>query len=199
MVGCGSDENDAGTAGPDTVATTLETTAESTAAPTSRRARTRRLAPADRRHRRLSVRTTSLSGVIEIEAVDYAFENLPDNVPAGTRLTLANTANAELHELVAIRLPDDETRAVEELMQLPEAELGAIIGAGPPTAVLLAAPGGEQIAAVGDGTLSEPGRYLVFCSIPSGVAPEAYISRRRRRPAGNSPRSVADRPTSSTA
>jgi hypothetical protein len=118
---------------------------------------------------------TDTVGVIEIEAVDYSFENLPDSVPAGTRLALTNTANAELHELVAVRLDDGEARPVQELMQLPEAELGAIIGAGPPAAVLLAAPGGAQIAAVGDGTLTEPGRYLLLCAIPSGVAPEVYL------------------------
>ena len=36
-------------------------------------------------------------------------------------------------------------------------------------AVLLADPGGEQIAAIGDGVLSEPGRYLLLCAIPTGV------------------------------
>ncbi|MET0909761.1 MAG: hypothetical protein ABWZ99_09840 [Ilumatobacteraceae bacterium] len=113
--------------------------------------------------------------VIEVDAVDYAFENLPDTVSAGTRLTLVNNANAELHELVAIRLADDELRSVDELVHLPEAELGAILGAAPPAAVLLAAPGAEQVAAVGDGTLTQPGRYLVFCSIPSGVAPDVYL------------------------
>ena len=126
-----------------------------------------------------TVDTTAITSaelpVIEVEAVDYAFQNLPESVPAGTRFTLTNDANAELHEFVAIRLADDETRPVEEIVHLPEAELGAIIGAGPPATVLLAAPGGEQIAAVGDGTLTEPGRYLVFCSIPSGVAPEVYL------------------------
>ena len=119
--------------------------------------------------------TAAEGAVIEIEAVDYAFENLPASVPAGTRLVLTNGSQAEMHELVAIRLPDDETRPVEELVQLPEAEISAIIGSAPPAAVLLAAPGGEQIAAVGDGTLTEPGRYIVICAIPSGADPEAYL------------------------
>src|SRR5690606_26499988 len=59
--------------------------------------------------------------VVEVTAVDFAFEGLPDTVPAGTRLTLANDAPSELHELVAFRLPDDEHRPVAELMALPEA------------------------------------------------------------------------------
>jgi hypothetical protein len=58
---------------------------------------------------------------------------------------------------------------------LPEAELGAIIGAAEPATVLLAEPGGEQIPAVGDGTLTEPGRYLILCAIPTGVDPAVYL------------------------
>lgn len=114
--------------------------------------------------------------VVEVTLVDYAFQGLPDRVPAGTKLAIANDAPAELHELVAIRLPDDEKRSVHDLLQLPEAELGPLLSAGPPAAVLLAPPGGEQIAAVGDGTLAEPGRYLVMCAIPTGVAPDVYLA-----------------------
>ena len=113
-------------------------------------------------------------GVIEVVAVDFAFENLPDSVPVGTQLTLANEAPSELHEIVAIRLRDDEERSGEELMQLPPEEMGAVF-AGEPVMVLLTPPGGEQIAAVGDGTLTEPGRYLLLCAIPTGVDPGAYL------------------------
>lgn len=114
--------------------------------------------------------------VVEVTALDFSFEGLPDRVRAGTRLTLANEAPAELHELVAFRLPDDERRPVEELLALPEAELGPLLGAAPPAAVLLTPPGGEQVAAVGDGTLEAPGRYLVMCSIPTGVDPAEYLA-----------------------
>ena len=42
--------------------------------------------------------------------------------------------------------------------------------------VLLAPPGSsEQIVAVGDGSLTEPGRYLVACFIPTGADPQAYL------------------------
>lgn len=154
--GCGSDDDAGGST--ETSLATVETT-NGTEPPNS-------AAPAT---------VVDDAPVIEVEAVDYAFENLPASVPSGTRLALTNGANAELHELVAIRLADDETRSVDAIVHLPPQELGAILGAGPPAAVLLAAPGGEQIAAVGDGTLTEPGRYLVFCSIPSGVAPDVYL------------------------
>lgn len=114
--------------------------------------------------------------VVEVTAVDFSFQGLPDRIPAGTRLTLRNDAPRELHELVAFRLPDDEPRSVEELLALPEAELGAVLGAGPPHTVLLAPPDGGQVPAVGDGTLDEPGRYMVMCSIPTGVDPATYLA-----------------------
>jgi hypothetical protein len=116
--------------------------------------------------------------VIAVTAVDFAYEDLPDSVPAGTRLTLANSAPSELHEIVAFLLPDDETRPVSELMSLPPDEMGSLF-AGEPATVLLTPPGGDasdQIAAVGDGTLSEPGRYLVLCAIPTGVSPDLYLA-----------------------
>ncbi len=50
------------------------------------------------------------------------------------------------------------------------------IVSGPPATVLLAPPGGEQIDAVGDGTLSEPGRYAIVCFVPTGADPEAFLS-----------------------
>lgn len=111
---------------------------------------------------------------LTVVLTDFAFEDLPDSVPAGTRLTVVNEAQRELHELVALRLPDDEDRSAEELVH-DQAALGALLSAAPPATVLLAAPGGEAIPAVGDGTLSEPGRYLLVCMIPSGVAPDVYL------------------------
>ena len=112
---------------------------------------------------------------IEVVAFDYGYDGIPDTVEAGTIFTLVNTAPAELHEFVAIRLPDDEDRPVSELVTLPMEELGAIF-AGEPTAVLLALPdGGQMIPAVGDGTLAEPGRYAIICMIPEGADPQGYL------------------------
>jgi hypothetical protein len=111
--------------------------------------------------------------VVEVTLVDYEFLGVPDTVEAGTRLTVVNEADAELHELVAFRLPDDEDRSVQELTTLaPEELVGSL---GEPMAVLLAVPGGPQIAAVGDGTLTDPGRYALMCFIPTGVEPQVYL------------------------
>lgn len=114
-------------------------------------------------------------GVLEVHLVDYAFEQLPESVPAGTRLTVVNDSEAELHELIAFPLPGEEERSVDELAALPMEVLEGLF-TGPPTTVLLAPPGGEQIDAVGDGTLAEAGRYVLMCFIPTGVDPEEYLN-----------------------
>ena len=121
--------------------------------------------------------TEAGSEVVEVTLADYEFQGLPEEVPAGTRLQVSNESTMELHELVAFRLPDDEERSVEELLQLPEEEQMALVGGGEPDTVLLAMPGSdEQIEAVGDGTLGEPGRYLIACFIPTGADPQEYMS-----------------------
>lgn len=111
--------------------------------------------------------------VVEVGMADFAFVGLPESVPAGTRFTVNNLAETELHELVAFRLADDDDRAVEELTQLAPGELVEALGE--PATVLLQAPGGDQIPAIGDGTLSEPGRYAIMCFIPTGADPQEYL------------------------
>jgi hypothetical protein len=118
---------------------------------------------------------------IEVKATDFAFL-LPDEVEAGTQLVLVNDAPTELHELVAIRLPDDEGRSAAELMKLPPEEMDALLGAGPPAAVLIAAPGADQIVALGDGTLTEPGRYLLICAIPTGADAQEFLAAMEANP-----------------
>lgn len=111
---------------------------------------------------------------VEVGLVDFAFVDVPDTVAIGTRLTVDNRAEAELHELVAFRLPDAEERAVADLAKLGPHDLIAALGE--PATVLLATPGGDPIPAVGDGTLAEPGRYAIMCFIPTGVDPDVYLA-----------------------
>lgn len=111
---------------------------------------------------------------VEIVAVDFGFENVPETIEAGTRLTLRNEAPGELHELVAFRLADDENRSVEEIVHLDPEEMQAVLGE--PTTVILAPPSSEQVATpLGDGTLSEPGRYALICMIPTGADPDEFM------------------------
>ena len=161
MTACGGDDGDETESADQTTTEATETTETTEAADDDTPSTTAGAAASDE---------------VEVVAVDYGYEGIPDTAPAGTKLTLTNESEVELHELVAFRLPDEEARPAEELMQLPEEELGALFG-GPPGMVLVAPPAGApQIAAVGDGTLGEPGRYLVFCGIPTGADPQEYLA-----------------------
>ena len=106
---------------------------------------------------------------VVVTAVDYRYEGLPDTVPVGTKFSLVNEGT-EPHELVALLIPADETRPIDELLQLPDEEIDAIFGAAEPATVILAATGQTDTpgAVVGDGTLTEPGRYAVVCFLPVG-------------------------------
>ena len=126
-----------------------------------------------------------------VTASDYAFQNLPKSVSAGTTLQLKNSSTKELHEMIVLRIPDGERRPVQELVNLPEAEQEAIFGGGKPAMVLLAPPGGgETTKAVGDGKLTDKGRYAVVCFIPLGADPAAYLN----APPSDGPPQVAGGP-----
>lgn len=104
--------------------------------------------------------------VIEVTAVDFGFENLPERIPAGTTLTLVNESAVELHELVAVRLPEEETRTVEELLASPE-DLAAYFAS--VATVVIASPGESGMAVEGTGRLDEPAATPL--SVPSPPAP----------------------------
>jgi hypothetical protein len=118
---------------------------------------------------------TATPNLVEVTALDFAFAGLPDAVKAGTEFTLVNASDTELHEFVAVRLADDDTRTVEAILALPPEELGALFA--DVSTVLLAPPGSnEVIPAVGNGTLVEPGRYAIVCAIPTGADPQEYLT-----------------------
>jgi len=139
--------------------------------------------------------TETMAETVEVTAVDYGYEGLPESVAAGTVFTLNNSSAAELHEFVAILLPEGEERAIDELLALPEEELAALM-AGEPALVALAAPeSNETIYAVGDGALTQPGRYAIVCFIPTGADPDAYLN----APPGDGPPEVEGGPPHFTA
>jgi hypothetical protein len=109
----------------------------------------------------------------DVVAVDYHFEGLPERIDAGSRLAMHNDSAREVHELVAMAIPEGETRSVDELMALPEGELFAALP-GQPALVMLAPPGEDAIPVLGDGTL-DAGRYLVLCAIPTGADPDELM------------------------
>jgi plastocyanin len=111
---------------------------------------------------------------VEVRAVDYGFEGLPERVAAGSTFTVINESSVELHELVAIKLPEGERRTADELVQLPPEELAAFFPL--VESVIIAPPESDGFVVEGTGTLSEPGRYLIICAIPTGANPQEYMA-----------------------
>ena len=106
---------------------------------------------------------------IDATATNYEFAGIED-VEAGRALVQLQNDGTEFHEIVLMRIEDGETRPLEELLQLPEEEVGEIV-----TEV-----GGSTFAPPGTGTAStvelEPGRHVAICFIPVGATPEALQS-----------------------
>jgi hypothetical protein len=120
---------------------------------------------------------TSDPGTFEIVAADYRFDDVPDTVPVSSTFTLTNTSSAELHELIVIRIPDGEERPVSTLVELPEHEFDELFDDEELLATVIVAPPGEEgFAVVGDGTVTTPGRYALFCFIPTGVEPAEFLA-----------------------
>jgi hypothetical protein len=114
--------------------------------------------------------------MVAIDAFDYRFDGMPTEVAVGTRFSFKNTSTKEFHEMVAIRIPDTEKRSVQELTQLTEAQTDAIFADVEPAFVFVAPPGADGMPVVGDGTITEPGRYAVICSIPIGADPAKVMA-----------------------
>jgi plastocyanin len=110
--------------------------------------------------------------VLQVTAVEYAFEGLPTSVPAGTSVGMTN-GGAEVHELVIVRVADDVTQSLEELMAMEgdPMELGLVeqVGEMP----LFAAPGAT---AEGSLTLEREGRYVAICFIPQGLTDMSLLA-----------------------
>ncbi len=98
---------------------------------------------------------------VEVTAIDYAFDADLDSIEAGTVVFDFSNEGTELHEMALIRINDDTTESVEELLEMPEEEVETkttFMG------VSFAAPGG------GDAMYADldAGRYVVICFIPTG-------------------------------
>jgi hypothetical protein len=102
----------------------------------------------------------------DVTMADYAFEGIPDTIPAGPVAFDFENTGKEQHELILLRKNDGVTESVEELLALPEEEAMTkvtFVNAG-------FAPAG------GDGALIaklEPGGYVYACFIPVGTVGEA--------------------------
>ena len=119
---------------------------------------------------------TDTANAVTVLASDYRYDNLPDAVESPTTFSLRNDSTAEVHEMVVIRIPDEETRTVGQLINLPDEEIDQIFGEAPPALVIVALPGEMGNNVLGDGVLRQPGRYAVLCFIPVGADPHAAMT-----------------------
>lgn len=127
---------------------------------------------------------------VTVELVDYSFNDVPRTIRADTRLAATNSSAGEAHELTALRLPDDETRPLADLKALPPGDLAALTP-GAPALAITAAPRARGDLVLGDGTLAQPGRYLLVCFIPVGAKPDEVLAAMRAAaedPAAGPPR-----------
>jgi plastocyanin len=112
---------------------------------------------------------TSSMGQAEIVGMDFGFL-APDTVAAGTTLTFRNDSAVEYHEVAVLRIADDESRSIQELLELPEEEsMRSLEFVG----VASALPETEGDVLQGTLTLTGPGRYALLCFIPQGADPDA--------------------------
>lgn len=104
---------------------------------------------------------------VDVTAVDYSFEGVPDAIDAGvTSFEFANDGE-EMHEMVLFRKNDGVDLSAEELLELPEEEamtMATFVGA------TFGEPGSSDEYLVAD---LEAGDYAMVCFVPTGVTSEA--------------------------
>lgn len=117
----------------------------------------------------LSEKTVGVCGFEnnDVVAVDYAFEDVPESVEAGTVAFTLKNEGEEDHEMLLFKKAPGETRSAEEILNDP-----AIQEEGPPgefAGAAFAPPGGEGA------TFSEltAGDYVMVCFVPTGGDEEA--------------------------
>ncbi|MCP4959517.1 MAG: hypothetical protein GY925_09645, partial [Actinomycetia bacterium] len=110
---------------------------------------------------------------ITVIGVDFGFDGLPEQIKAGTEMTFTNASHTEVHELVLIRVNDDENRPLGEILSLPPEEQQSV---GTTVGVNVAFPDDDGRTVMGDLRFSKPGRYILLCAIPEGADPDEYAS-----------------------
>jgi len=106
--------------------------------------------------------------MVQIEAFDYGYTGFEGDIVAGDALEFFNGSDTEFHNLVVIRLDDEDTRTIADIVAIAPED----IDAGLVVAVvgnLDAVPG--QKAPNGRIRLQVAGRYIALDMIPQGADP----------------------------
>lgn len=98
-----------------------------------------------------------------VQATEYSFANIPDEMAAGTTSFEFSNEGQEVHELILVRKNDGVTETAQELLALPEDEaMSKVTMLGSPA---FASPGDSDYKVVE----LEPGEYIAVCFIPMGM------------------------------
>ena len=100
---------------------------------------------------------------LAVDAADYSFTGLPDEMEAGVVSFELTNGGAELHEMLLLRKNDGVTETFDELLALPEEEARAkvtMVGMAGPVP-----PGDDEYAVVD----LAAGDYVATCFIPVGT------------------------------
>jgi hypothetical protein len=108
-------------------------------------------------------------GDFPVTAQNYEFEGIPEEVPAGETLIRLTNEGTEYHEAAILKIADGEERSLEELLALPEEEIGAVVS---DVGFVFAPPSLGSWAVVD----LEPGRHVAICFIPVGTTPDVLQS-----------------------
>lgn len=102
---------------------------------------------------------------LDVAASDYAYGGLPTELPAGPIIIKLQNIGEEVHELALMRVNDDVTLTVEEILELPEEESMTMTTM---AGMAFAFPGtaGQTVIDL------TPGRYVALCFLPEGATPE---------------------------
>jgi hypothetical protein len=102
---------------------------------------------------------------LEVTGVDYAFQGLPSELPAGPTSIAFTDGGTEEHEIMIVKAAEGDDITLDQLLALPPDEAFARVQ---PVTVTWGAPGETGYTAVD----LEPGTYFALCNIPMGGAPE---------------------------
>ena len=106
-------------------------------------------------------------GYAQVDAIasEYQFQGVPSEIPVGPTIFSLENAGEQVHELIVMRINDDVTMSVEELLALPEEEAMSMVT---PAAFAFAFPG-TVASSTADLTA---GRYFALCFLPVGATPD---------------------------
>lgn len=103
---------------------------------------------------------------VAVSAVDYAFEGVPETLPAGIVTFDFSNEGEEVHEMLMVRYKDAST-TIEDLMKLSDKEAQAKID-------FLGASFGPPGATDTESKELTPGKYALVCFVPVGsTSPKA--------------------------